>query len=83
MLTESLQIVIRVEKRMGPYGEMLTQCVGRVKACDREEQYEDLRTEFSSRVNIRSYLVSQRIYAENRLDQYTNSPKWSPGISSE
>ncbi|KAI1201237.1 prephenate dehydrogenase [Nemania serpens] len=63
MLMEFLQIVIRVEKRTRPCVEMLTPCAGRVKACDREEQYEDLREEFLSRTNIQilrnGHLVSR------------------------
>lgn len=62
--------------------EILIRYVGRIKACDKEDQYEDLCKEFSSRVNIRSLSFSERIHAENYLDQYTNSPKWSLGISS-
>ncbi|KAI1162279.1 prephenate dehydrogenase [Nemania serpens] len=52
---------------MGDMGKMyarrLSDAGWKVKACDREEQYEDLRTEFSSRTNIQilrnGHLVSR------------------------
>jgi len=54
----------------------------RVFACDKEEKYETLRTEFSDRVNT-SYIAYPSTSAEKSIETNQDISQWSSGLQSK